>query len=43
MQKQFEAPALTVLGHANEVVMGSNLGGDDIPSELAPDFEFEQD
>ena len=43
MQKNFEAPALTVIGQADEVVMGGGIGGDDIPQQLAPDFEFEQD
>jgi len=43
MQKNFEAPALTVIGQADEVVMGSGLGSDDLPQQLAPDFEFEQD
>ena len=43
MQKKFEAPALTVIGQADEVVMGSSLGGVDAPFESAPDFEFEQD
>gem|GEM_PF-868074 len=43
MQKSFEAPALTVIGQADEVVMGSGLGSDDLPQQLAPDFEFEQD
>jgi len=43
MQKKFEAPELTVIGKADEVVMGSNIGGDDYPQLLAPDFEFEHD
>jgi hypothetical protein len=43
MQNKFEAPTLTVIGQANEVVMGSNLGGDDVPCQLAADFEFEHD
>ena len=43
MQKKFEAPELTLIGQADEVVMGSSVGGDDYPQQLAPDFEFEQD
>ena len=43
MQKQFEAPALTLIGHASEVVMGSGFGGDDFPQKTGLDFEFEQD
>lgn len=43
MQKNFEAPALTVIGQADEVVMGVGIGSDDIPNLAAPDFEFEHD
>jgi len=43
MQKKFEAPELTVIGSADEVVMGTGFGGDDYPQQLAPDFDFEQD
>lgn len=43
MQNKFEAPTVTVIGHADAVVMGNNVGGDDLPCQLAPDFEFEQD
>lgn len=43
MQNKFEAPELTMIGKAENVVMGSNFGGDDVPQMLAPDFEFEQD
>src|SRR5499433_4441920 len=43
MQKKFEAPELTLIGQADELVMGSGFGGDDYPQQLAPDFEFEQD
>ena len=43
MQKTFEVPALTVVGQAEEVVMGFGSGGDDYPQMFAPDFEFEQD
>lgn len=43
MQNKFEAPELTMIGKAEDVVMGSNFGGDDLPCQLAADFEFEQD
>ena len=43
MQNQYETPELTVIGEANEVVMGSNTGGDDLPRTFGLDFEFEQD
>jgi hypothetical protein len=41
--KKFEAPELTLIGQAGEVVMGSGLGSGDFPQLAAPDFEFEQD
>lgn len=43
MQNVYEAPALTLIGEANEIVLGFSAGGDDLPNELAFDFEFEQD
>ena len=43
MQNKYEAPELTLVGQAEEVVLGFGLGGDDVPNQLAPDFEFEQD
>jgi hypothetical protein len=43
MQKKYEAPELTVIGQAEEVVMGIFFGGDDYPQKAAVDFEFEQD
>jgi len=43
MQNNYEAPELTLIGEANEVVMGIAGGGLDYPFELAADFEFEQD
>jgi len=43
MQTNYEAPELTLIGEANEVVMGASGGGLDYPWELAMDFEFEQD
>ena len=43
MLKHFEAPELTVIGLADEVVMGGGGTGFDGPWQTAPDFEFEQD
>lgn len=43
MQNKYEAPELTQIGEANEVVMGTDGDGLDYPYETAPDFEFEQD
>jgi hypothetical protein len=43
MQSNYEAPELTLIGEANEVVMGANIGGDDFPKQFGLDFEFEQD
>ena len=43
MQNKYEAPELTLIGRADEIVMGSSIGGDDLPNQLALDFEFEQD
>jgi len=43
MQKQYEAPQLTLIGQANRIVMGSNIGGLDNGNQSAPDFEFEHD
>jgi hypothetical protein len=43
MQKQYEAPQLTMIGHANHVVMGSDPSGMDDGNQTAPDFEFEND
>ena len=43
MQNNYEAPELTLIGEANEVVMGSGVGGNDLPREFALDFEFEHD
>jgi len=43
MQKHYEGPELTLVGQANEVVMGSGDTGVDLPEQSAPDFEFEQD
>lgn len=43
MQNVYEAPELTLIGRANDVVMGSPGGTDDLPLHSAPDFEFEHD
>ena len=43
MQDQYEAPELTLIGEANEVVMGAGNGGDDLPRYFGFDFEFEHD
>jgi hypothetical protein len=43
MQSKFEAPEVKLIGHASNIVMGTNPGGDDYPFQAAPDFEFEQD
>jgi hypothetical protein len=43
MQNKYEAPELTLIGEADEVVMGIGSFGDDCPLQTVPDFEFEQD
>jgi len=43
METRYEAPELTVIGEAEEVVMGVLVNGDDYPFRSAPDFEFAQD
>jgi hypothetical protein len=43
MQNNYEAPELTLVGEADEVVMGAGYGGHDFPMETAWDFEFQQD
>jgi hypothetical protein len=43
MQKLYEAPELSLIGQADEVIMGSGTPGIDLPHQGAPDFEFEQD
>lgn len=43
MEKTYEAPELTFVGSADEVVMGFGLGAGDFGQLAAPDFEFEQD
>jgi hypothetical protein len=43
MQEEYEAPELTQIGQADEVVMGAGFDGDDWPLQSALDFEFEED
>ena len=43
MEKQYEAPELTLIAPAHEIVMGSGIMGMDGGQQTAPDFEFEQD
>lgn len=43
MRKTYEAPELTLVGPAVEVVMGGGIGSGDMGFQTAPDFEFEQD
>jgi hypothetical protein len=43
MPKKYEAPELTLIGQADEVVMGTSFGGTDAPFESEPGFEFEHD
>ena len=43
MQNNYEAPELTLIGEANDVVMGAGIGGDDLPKQFGLDFDFEQD
>jgi hypothetical protein len=43
MQNQFEAPALTLIGEAEQVVLGISDDGIDMGLDTAPDFEFELD
>ena len=43
MPKQYEAPELTLIGQADEVVLGACCGASECMTESAPDFEFEQD
>ena len=43
MEKQYEAPELTLVGRADEVVLGINGIAGDLGMEGPRDFEFEQD
>jgi hypothetical protein len=43
MQNKYEAPELTLIGLAHEVVMGASFGTDENLTQIALDFEFEED
>jgi hypothetical protein len=43
MKKSYEAPELSLIGQANDIIMGSGCNGVDMPQQAAPDFEFESD
>ena len=43
MQSKFEAPELTLIGEADEVVLGGGGSGPDLPFMTEWDFEFEMD
>ena len=43
MEKRYETPELTMIGEANEIVMGFAGTGPDFPFQTSFDFEFEQD
>ena len=43
MQNQFEAPELTLIGEASEVILGITAGDDDHLGDSASDFGFLQD
>jgi hypothetical protein len=43
MQNQFDAPMLTLIGEAENVVLGIVDEGGDMGLDAASDFEFEQD
>lgn len=43
MQKQYEAPELTLIGEADEIILGISSPGIDVTGIGASDFEFEQD
>jgi hypothetical protein len=43
MEKKYEAPELTLIGEATEIVMGVSGSGLDFPFQIGADFEFEQD
>jgi hypothetical protein len=43
MQKQYEAPELTPIGQADEVVLGYGANGYDFDAYSSGDFEFELD
>jgi hypothetical protein len=43
MHKRYQAPELTLIGEANDVVMGAEISGGENMTLSAPDFEFEHD
>jgi hypothetical protein len=43
MKKEYEAPELTLIGEADEMILGFSTPGADGLGNGAPDFEFEQD
>ena len=43
MEKRYEIPELTMIGTADEVVMGFGGQGLDFPYQVGADFEFAQD
>jgi hypothetical protein len=43
MQKQYEAPELTLIGRADEMVLGIGGATGDLGMLAGLDFEFEQD
>ena len=44
MENNYEAPELTVIGDAGEVVMGiASIGDDSNGHNVSTDFEFEED
>ncbi len=43
MEKQYEVPELTLIGQADEVVLGLSGCGSDNNGMAADDFEFELD
>jgi hypothetical protein len=44
MQREYEAPQLTVVGHAEDVILGSGGVGNDIGGEIQiPELEFADD
>jgi hypothetical protein len=43
MKNCYEAPELTLIGEADEVIQGVGCAGHDGLGLCAPDFEFEED
>ena len=42
-QGSYEAPTLTTIGRAKDVILGVSGGGDDLMGYSFPEFEFEPD